>query len=87
MRTYIKAKFGPPKLGEKRTIEKFAWLPKKIITYDGEHQNRKLINYYWIWFERYKEEQECVELMIPSLHDVMMIKSGTYDWELRRRYQ
>jgi hypothetical protein len=60
MRTYIKAKYGPPKIGEKRTIEKFAWFPKKVITFKGEHQNRELINYYWMWLEKYKAEQEYI---------------------------
>jgi len=85
MRTYIKAKYGPPKVGEKRTAIKFAWLPKKIITFQGESDGKNLTNYYWIWLEEYKEDQEYIIGHVLSTHE-----DWGYDyfaWDLLKRYQ
>jgi len=87
MRSYIKAQWEPPTEGDFRIVDKFAWWPKKIITFKGQSNNRELTNYYWMWLEHYKEEQEYVEIMIPSLHNVFMLGSGSYRWKTRRIFQ
>lgn len=61
VRSNIKSEFGPPKEGDKRTIDKFAWLPVKITIYKGELEGREHFNYYWLWLEKYKIDQEYGE--------------------------
>lgn len=39
-----------PKIGDKRQVTKFAWMPTKVADLAGE-------NKYWVWLENYLAEQ------------------------------
>lgn len=86
MKSYLKAKriYAPPKIGQTRVINKFAWLPEKIITLKEKDEKGELINYYWIWLEGYKEDQVYNSYKQPTLHKMSYTR---HKWFCVKKYQ
>ena len=82
MRSEIKVKYGKPKVGQKRTVIKFAWVPTRIITFVADEV--KIEHYYWIWLENYKEDQEYMKYLEPHVHGGCY---ANYRWTNIKRYQ
>ncbi len=87
MKSYIKAeyKYAPPKVGQLRTVNKFAWLPEKIITHqEKDAEGTELVNYYWIWLEIYKEDQVYESYKQISVYKMSYTKQK---WFCIKKYQ